>query len=79
MGLLFGCHDVWHAVQVQALFTQRFAVIRHVQHGGGALLVFQPVHSFAQKVVGIVHRIVVGVDDVLGGTILPTRFMVYTY
>ena len=66
-GLLARRDGQGHAVQVQALFAQRFAVVRriHQAHVIDRLLLLQVVDGLAQQVVGVEDGVVVGIDDLL--------------
>ena len=64
MQLRLGGQRIWRAMQVDAVFAQRFTVIRHIQHG--AVMVSLRIEKFDQVVkhaVGVQHSVVVGIDD----------------
>ena len=64
--LLLRCDGVGHAVQEQALLTQRFAVVRDVDQGGVVIgLRLEQPYGLSQEMVGVEHGIVVGVYDSL--------------
>ncbi|EKD98238.1 MAG: hypothetical protein ACD_23C00522G0002 [uncultured bacterium] len=57
-------------MQVQALFPQGFTVVGDIHQRRRTFLAGEPCHGLTQKVVGITHRVVVGVDDLLAGAFL---------
>ena len=63
---------VGSAVQPQALFSETFAVIRHVEkHGVAVFDGGQFVDRGREELIGVGNGVVVGHDDVFGATFAP--------
>lgn len=54
-------------MQVQAVFTERLAVVGHIDHGRVVmrLRAVQKIHDARQEIVGIEQRVVIGIHDFL--------------